>query len=262
VLWAARTPPGFVFNIKAYALMTGHHPRAESLPAELQLRLPPSPRTTHRGEIHRSAFPPEALDECFRLYRAAIDPLVTAGKLGYVLFQLAPWVRFGDRALEYVASLPGRLPGLTIAVEFRDRSWFPDHAAETLATLGQARLVHAVVDGPAAAGAVPRVRAVTAPTALLRLHGRNAEGWLRQLRGEEPAVREKYDYLYAEEELRELLPEVEQLAEESERVFISFNNNNRDYPVRNALMMRALLAATSRPAKPCRPAGPPEKMGP
>ena len=37
VLWAERTPPGFVFNVKAYALMTGHHARPQTLPAELQL---------------------------------------------------------------------------------------------------------------------------------------------------------------------------------------------------------------------------------
>src|SRR3972149_3201920 len=27
-LWVERTPPGFLFNVKAYSLMTGHHPRA------------------------------------------------------------------------------------------------------------------------------------------------------------------------------------------------------------------------------------------
>ncbi len=256
VRWCERTPPGFLFSIKAYSLMTGHHPRPDSLPAELQRLLPPSPRRTHRGEIHRAAFPPEALDECFRLYRAAIDPLVAAGKLGYVLFQLAPWIRFGDRALAYVASLPGRLSGLALAVEFRDRSWFPEHAAETLAALRAARLAHVVVDGPVAAGAVPRVTTATAPTAIMRLHGRHAEGWLRQLRGEAPTVRQKYDYLYTEAELAELLPEVHALEAETERVFISFNNNNRDYPVRNALAMRRLLGQPAREPKPLPRGGP------
>lgn len=65
---------------------------------------------------------------------------------------------------------------------------------------------------------------------------------MRQLRGEEPSVREKYDYLYSQDELRQLLPDVEALASEAEDVFISFNNNNRDYPVKNALMMRRLLS--------------------
>ena len=241
VRWVERTPPGFVFHAKAYALLTGHHPKPESLPAELQALLPRQPGRTRRGEIEAASFPPEAVDAAFRLFRAAVAPLADAGKLGYVLFQFAPWVHFERARLDYLASLAERLPGWTIAVEFRHRSWFPEHAAEALAALGDARLAHVIVDAPIGAGAVPRVTASTAPTAVFRLHGRNADGWLRQLRGEEPAVREKYDYLYSEAELRELLPEIGRIGEEAEQVFISFNNNNRDYPVRNARMMKRLL---------------------
>jgi len=239
--WAERTPPGFVFHVKAWSLMTGHHPRLPALPAELQAALPAEPRRTRRGEVLAEAFPPEAIEAAFRLFRAALTPLETAGKLGYVLFQFAPWVHYDSARLDYLASLPARLPGVTIAVEFRHRSWFPDHADETLGALTAARLAHVIADAPPVAGAMPHVTAVTAPTAVLRLHGRNAEGFLRQLRGEEPAVREKYDYLYTDAELAALVLEVELLAGESEEVFVSFNNNNRDYPVRNALQLKRLL---------------------
>jgi uncharacterized protein YecE (DUF72 family) len=243
--WVERTPPGFVFHVKAYALMTGHHPRPQGLPAEVQRLLPPHPKRTARGEIVGSEFPPAALDETFRLFRAALAPLADAGKLGYVLFQFAPWVHFDGAWLGYLAELRGRLSGWRLAVEFRHRSWFPDHADATLGALRAAGLAHTVVDAPPAPNAVPRVVAVTAPTAVLRLHGRHAEGWLRQLRGEAPAVREKYDYLYTEEELRGLLPELERLAAEAEQTYVSFNNNNRDYPVQNALMLKRLLGQPS-----------------
>ena len=238
--WVERTPPGFVFHVKAYSLLTGHHPRAETVPADLSALLPRSPRRTRRGEIDASSFPPEALDRAFRLVRTALRPIAEAGKLGYVLFQFAPWVHFEPGRLDYLASLPERLPGWTIAIEFRHRSWLPDHTDETLRALSRARLAHVIVDAPAG-HTVPRVTTVTAPTAVFRLHGRNAHGWLRQLRGEEPTVREKYDYLYSEAELREFLPEIEGVSEEAEEVFISFNNNNRDYPVQNALMLKRLL---------------------
>jgi len=244
--WVERTPPGFVFHVKAYSLLTGHHPRAETVPADLAALLPRSPRRTRRGEIDASSFPPEALDRAFRLVRTALRPIAEAGKLGYVLFQFAPWVHFEPGRLDYLASLPERLPGWTIAIEFRHRSWLPDHADETLRALSGARLAHVIVDAPAAGHTVPRVTTVTAPTAVFRLHGRNAHGWLRQLRGEEPAVREKYDYLYSEAELREFLPEIEGVSEEAEEVFISFNNNNRDYPVQNALMLKRLLGQPIR----------------
>jgi uncharacterized protein YecE (DUF72 family) len=240
-LWAERTPPGFTFHVKAYALMTGHHPRPRTLPAELAALLPARPRLTRRGELDALNFSSEALDAVFAVYRAALGPLAAAGKLGYVLFQFAPWVRFAPARLDYLASLPARLPGWRLAVEFRDRSWFPEHAGEALAALRAAGLAHVVVDGPEAAGAVPRVAAVTAPLAVLRLHGRNVAGWLKQVRGGEPSVREKYDYLYGEDELRALLPEVDDLREEASEVYVMFNNNNRAFPVQNALMMRRLL---------------------
>ena len=244
--WAERTPPGFIFHAKAWSLMTGHNPRAATVPADVQALLPRQPRRSPRGEVLADEVPPEGVDAAFRLFRAALGPLEEAGKLGYVLFQFAPWVHFEDRWLEYLAGLPARLPGWTLAVELRHRSWFPDHADETLRALRAARLAHVVTDAPAVAGAMPHVTAVTAPAAVMRLHGRNAEGWLRQLRGEEPAVREKYDYLYQEPELAALLPELSGMAEDSEEVFVSFNNNNRDYPVRNALMLKRLLGQPTR----------------
>jgi uncharacterized protein YecE (DUF72 family) len=238
--WVERTPADFVFHVKAYALLTGHHPRAETVPADVAVLLPERPRRTRRGEIDAASFTPEAIDRAFDLFRTAVRPIAEAGKLGYVLFQLAPWVHFDSQRLEYLASLPARLPGYTIAVEFRHRSWLPEHLDETLRALSDARLAHVIVDAPAA-HAVPRITTATSATAVWRLHGRNAEGWLRQLRGEEPSVREKYDYLYSEGELRALLPEIEAVGAETEDVFISFNNNNRDYPVKNALMMKRLL---------------------
>lgn len=238
--WVERTPPGFLFSVKAYAPLTGHHARPESVPAEVRALLPRQPARTPRGEIDAAAFSPEALEATFAVFRRALVPLAEAGKLGYVLFQFAPWVRCDPARLASLARLPERLPGLTVAVEFRHRSWLPGHAEATLAALRQAGLAHVIVDGPAGL-AVPRIVAVTARAAVFRLHGRHAEGWLRQLRGEAPAVREKYDYLYTEDELRALLPEVARAEGEAEQVFVSFNNNNRDYPVRNALMLKRLL---------------------
>jgi len=239
--WVERTPEGFIFHVKAYSLMTGHNPRAETVPADLVALLPRSPQRTRRGEIDATSFSPEAVNRAFQLFRAAVGPIAESGKLGYVLFQFAPWVHFDTARLDYLASLPARLPGWTLAIEFRHRSWLPEHIDETLRALSEARLAHVIVDAPPGGHAIPRITTATSPTAVFRLHGRNAEGWLRQLRGEEPTVREKYDYLYSEGELRALLPEIEAISAETEDVFISFNNNNRDYPVKNALMMKRLL---------------------
>src|SRR5574341_907939 len=75
-------------------------------------------------------------------------PLAQAGKLGYVLFQLAPWVRHGDATLDYLASLPRRLPGWAIAVEFRNASWIPERTDEVLRFLADHGLAFVCVDAP------------------------------------------------------------------------------------------------------------------
>jgi uncharacterized protein YecE (DUF72 family) len=237
-LWVERTPPGFLFHVKAYSLMTGHHPRLDTLPPELRLMLPDDVPVGRRGELDRARFPPEALDRCFALFRAALDPLAAAGKLGYVLFQLAPWVRYDEATLAYLASLPGRLPGWTLAVEFRNETWIPGRAEESTAFLARHGLALVTVD----AVWQPWVEtATTADWAVLRLHGRNLRGWLAQRAGHEPTVAEKYDYLYGAEELLELADRARRLRRRARRVAVTFNNNNEDFPAQNALDLKRLL---------------------
>ncbi len=155
-----------------------------------------------------------------------------------MLFQLAPWVRYGEATLAYLASLPERLPGWTVAVEFRDASWIPRRTDVVLRFLADRGLVFVGVDAPWQ----PFVAAVTAPAwAVLRLHGRNVQGWLDQRAGREPTVAEKYDYLYDREELADLVDRARGLHGRVRRVAVTFNNNNRDYPTQNALDVKRLL---------------------
>jgi len=237
-LWAQRTPPGFLFQVKAYSLMTGHHPRLDSLPAELRAMLPEHLPLRRHGEVDRQHFPLEALDQCFELFRAGLAPLADARKLGYILFQLAPWMRYSDRGLAYLASLPRRLPGWNVAVEFRHDSWVPERATEILSFLAQHDLTFVALDCPWQ----PYLPAVTTPTwAVVRLHGRNLKGWLDQLAGKEPTVAEKYDYRYSGEELAEIAQRVRAYHGTVRRVSVTFNNNKDDYPIVNALDLKRLL---------------------
>jgi uncharacterized protein YecE (DUF72 family) len=164
--------------------------------------------------------------------------LAAAGKLGYVLFQLAPWVRYGDAMLAYLASLPARLPGWPLAVEFRNETWIPERTAEVLAFLARHDLALAAVD------AVWQPWVEAAPGAgwtILRLHGRNRQAWRDQLAGRELTVAEKYDYRYDAEELGEIAGRVRRLHARARRVAVTFNNNNEDFPVQNALDLKRLL---------------------
>ncbi len=42
-LWAERTPPGFVFNVKAFRIFTGHQTQPKVLPRDIQQALPVQP---------------------------------------------------------------------------------------------------------------------------------------------------------------------------------------------------------------------------
>jgi len=156
--------------------------------------------------------------------------------VSYILFQLAPWVGYSSRALDYLGSLPERLPGWPLAVEFRNSSWIPQRTTEVLKFLQDHGLVYVAVDCPWQ----PLVPEVTADTAVMRFHGRNVQGWRAQMHGKQPSVAEKYDYLYPPGGLEALCDTARSLEEEAATVHITFNNN-RDYPVRNGLQFRALL---------------------
>ena len=239
--WAQRTPAGFLFNVKAFGLLTGHHLDAARLPDALRKMLPATARKQQHGRVANSAFGEEGRAWAFQELRKALQPLREAEKLGYVLFQLAPWVKFSDEALTYLGTLPRHLPESVIAVEFRNRSWFGEHTDATLRFLGEQGLTYVSIDGPRSRATVPSLPALTSPTALFRLHGRNFQGHLKQLQGKQPTVSEKYDYLYSEKELEEIARTAGALNGKAARVHLAMNNNNRDYPVINGLKLKEML---------------------
>jgi uncharacterized protein YecE (DUF72 family) len=167
--------------------------------------------------------------------------LADAGKLGYVLFQMAPWVRYGPEALDYLGSLRDRLPGCTIAVELRDASWLPRHTDETLAFLAAHGLSYVSVDAPRTPAMIPSTIGLTSPVGVVRLHGRNAQGFMRQLRGGAPSVAEKYGYLYDRQELTGIVARGRALQGRARQVYFKLNNNVGDAPAINGEEIKELL---------------------
>jgi uncharacterized protein YecE (DUF72 family) len=55
----------------------------------------------------------------FQMFWSAMGPLREAGKLGMVAFQFPPYFILKPGNFDYLASLPERLPGASIAIEFR-----------------------------------------------------------------------------------------------------------------------------------------------
>jgi len=68
---------------------------------------------------------------------------------------------------------------------------------------------------------MPPIDAVTSDrVAFFRAHGRNAEGYMHGR-----TVAERFGWVYADEELREIAGRVETLAQEVPQVTMMFNNN-------------------------------------
>ncbi len=245
--WVERTPRGFVFDIKAYGLLTGHDVDVARVPDALTRLLPASVRRRDRGRIANAEFGEEARAWAFAELRASLQPLRAAGKLGYVLFQLAPWVTRSDGALAALRRLPRELPDTVVAVEFRHRSWFGAHTDETLAFLRDHGLTYVSIDGPRSRATVPSLPALTTADAVFRLHGRNFQGFLAQVQGKRPSVAEKYDYLYSERELEEIARTAGTLNGRAERVHLAMNNNRRDYPATNGMQLKAMLLEDWQP---------------
>jgi uncharacterized protein YecE (DUF72 family) len=219
-LWVERTPPGFLFHVKAFGLMTRHPVRIEQLPPDLRDAAEPD----ERGRIDRPSR--ELREEVFRRFHAGLAPLREAGKLGGILLQFPSYVVYKPASLAYIEWAKEQLRGDEALVEFRHRSWFDDeHCADTLSFLEALGAGHVVVDAPKteARNLVPTVLARTSPTVYVRFHGRNAETW--NVRGKSAAQR--FDYLYSDEELEEWVAPMRELAEGAKQAFAVFNNNGR-----------------------------------
>jgi uncharacterized protein YecE (DUF72 family) len=251
--WAERTPPGFTMHVKAFGLMTRHPVRIEAVPEDLRAEMP----VDERGRVDRPSR--ELRGEIFRRFLEALEPLRAAGKLGGILFQFPSYVVFKQASLDYLEWSRAQLGGDEMLVEFRHRSWLDEeHRADTLSFLERIRANHVTVDAPRSESArnlVPTVPAVTAGTAYVRFHGRNLGTWNK--RGGSAA--ERFDYLYADEELGEWIAPLKELAGESQQAFAVFNNNataqDPENPLgrvsqaaTNARQLRRLLDANRIPA--------------
>jgi uncharacterized protein YecE (DUF72 family) len=242
--WAERTPDGFVMHVKAFGLMTRHPVKLEQVPPELREDLP----VDDRGRVDRP--PREARAAVFRAFLDALEPLREQGKLGGILFQLPPYIVWKKSSLDYLEWANEQLGADLMLVEPRHRSWYDEAIrAELLRWLEERRMAWVVVDAPKVdAGNVPATLvAVTVPLAYVRFHGRNARTW--NVRGGSAAQR--FDYLYGEDELREWVPPLRELAGQAEQAYAFFNNNNQTNGVAQAAagadLLRKLLEAEHVP---------------
>ena len=245
--WVERTPPEFVFDVKAYSLFTGHGAAVKALPKELREALPDE--LQQKKNVYLKDLPEEISGELWRRWNDVLLPLDSAGKLGTVLFQFPPWFGPNRANRDQILQAEERLGQYQMAVEFRNGAWMRelDDQEKTLAFLREHHIPYVCVDEPQGfKSSVPPVLAATSPVALLRMHGHNGEMWTKKA----TTAAERFDYLYSAEELREWVPSIRRLADEASEVHVLMNNCHRDYSVRNARQIGEMLGvlAPSQPA--------------
>lgn len=224
-LWVERTPDGFVFDVKAFSLLTGHPTRSAVMPGGL----PPDARD------------PAVLDEVWARFAEGIGPLRRSGRLGSVLFQFPPWLRAGAGAEAFVEECARRAEGWPLAVEFRHPSWWEAGRAEaTSALLARCAMAAVGVDMvQSLPSSVPPVTPVTSPRlSVVRFHGRSA-AWGTG------SKEDRFRYAYGAEELGAWVPRLRRLADRVEQVHVLFNTCCGDASVRAAELMSGLLGLSA-----------------
>ena len=232
--WAARTPPGFEFAVKLYQKFT--HPlmfreaAAEAAPGADAHWL------EETGAVRQAD-----VDE----FKAGIEPLAAAGKLGPLLVQFPPSFTATPEAIDYLGWLLRTFGDYALAVELRHRTW-SDHERDTAALLAAYGAAWVLIDEPKfefsirqqwnAASAPGAGGAAGDELAYMRFHGRNAAEWWRHA-----AAEDRYNYLYTEQELRPFAAAAASAGASLKKAYLFFNNHFSAQGVANAVQLRRQL---------------------
>ena len=210
--WARRTPPGFEFSLKLFQ------------------------KFTHPDMFHKAtgADPLDLGDADVDEFRAALDPLAGAGKLGALLAQFPASFHDEPASRGYLEWLLEKFREYSVAVELRHRSWSDadDDTATLLAGFGAA---WAHIDEPKFKGSIRQELQPSLKTFYyLRLHGRNAAKWWTHEHSDD-----RYNYLYSPGELEPFAAAVTAATKrEVKKAYLYANNHFSAKSVANAAILK------------------------
>ena len=223
--WVSRTPSRFTFSVKLSQKFT--HPK---MFREAALRTAPGSEGAMLDALAQVT--PSDLDD----FRAGIEPLARAGKLGALLAQFPPSFKSTQEARDYLAQLLRRFGDYSVAVELRHRSW-SDAFGETAQLLNAFGAGWVQIDEPKFRFSI-RQNLLPNITGFyyLRLHGRNAAQWWRHDKSED-----RYNYLYSAAELQEFSQTAAAARTLVKKAYLYTNNHFAAKSVVNAVMLKAQL---------------------
>jgi uncharacterized protein YecE (DUF72 family) len=223
--WVARTPPGFEFSLKLYQKFT--HPK---MFREAALKTAPGSEGALLDLLT------EVTQSDIDDFRAGIEPLAAAGRMGALLAQFPPSFKDSGASRDYLAALLRAFHDYPVAVELRHRSW-SDALGDTLSLLNGWGAAFAQIDEPKFRFSIrqnylPNVKSFY----YMRLHGRNAAQWWAHGKSED-----RYNYLYSANELREFSDVMSAARTLVKKSYLYANNHYSSKSVVNALMLKAQL---------------------
>jgi uncharacterized protein YecE (DUF72 family) len=214
--WAERTPSGFDFSLKLFQKFTH--------PAMFRQSLRPGAMP----DAETSPVPAVSLSDV-EAFKAAIDPLTSAGKLGALLAQFPPSFRDGADTRAYLDWLLRSFKDYPMVVELRHRSW-SDRTVETVALLGETGAAWAQIDEPKFSCSIRQDGGPRLPGLYyMRLHGRNADKWWTHDHPDE-----RYNYLYSSDELTGFADRVNRVRHLVRQIYVYMNNHFAAKAVANA----------------------------
>ena len=168
----------------------------------------------------------------FDLFTGGLSPLREAERLDGLLFQF-PWsFRNLQENRDWLKLIADWFADWPVAVELRHDSWLDD---EVQSFFRSRKFTYCNIDQPALAHCLHPSSYVTSDVGYFRLHGRNAKNWFRD---EQEVYGGRYDYLYAESELDEVLRHIRKIAAQTKKTFVIFNNHKDAKAFANALQMK------------------------
>jgi len=171
-------------------------------------------------------------------FRAYLDPLAAADRLGAVLLQY-PWsFRNSEASRDKLASLFRDFDGFPLAVEVRHASFQEE---EFIRFLDEHGVAWVNVDQPLFHDSVKPADTVTGQIGYVRLHGRNYEKWFAHAESWE-----RYNYLYSKEELAPWVERIGRMAANEKDVYVITNNHFRGQAIVNAVDLQEALGMEAK----------------
>ncbi len=183
----------------------------------------------HKSMTHER---PSDVKQIFQVFKTGLAPL--NGRVKTVLFQF-PYSFVPNREnIEYLRIVQGAFEKYGSVVEFRNVQWSYEQYLDLLKSVG---LGYCVVDEPKLKGLLPFSPHLTSDTGYFRFHGRNTS-WFNA------PMEVRYNYSYSEEELRQFVQPIKEVAEKAKATYVFFNNCHDGQAAKNALMMIEIMKSS------------------